>query len=263
MSGSGGATGQFTAVVRVSPPQQVREQLLEAIEQGVYPVNTLLPSERMLCEAFGVSRVSVREALAGLEALGVIHIQQGKGAFVRDEAAAYATSFGRYLSVFRIEILELLRVRQALDELAASQAAQRTDDPSRQAMQEACSAFRAVADVSDPKHSELVRLDEEFHLAIAHASGGKLLPTLIAELNGVLKHSRRITFAYKGQIERSVREHEAIVAAILSDDPIAARRAAADHIEHLCEWITSEQNPEFVESTKPKRRTRKNAGSAE
>ena len=261
MSDTDGAAGSFTAVVRVSPPQQVREQLLDAIEQGVYPANTLLPSERALCDAFNVSRVSVREALAGLEALGVIQIQHGKGAFVRDQAAAYATSFGEYLSVFRDEILELLRVRQALDELAAAQAASRPDKAARRVMNEACNAFRASAEDPEPKFAEIAQRDEEFHVSVAQAAGGKLLPRLIHELNGVLKTSRRMTFAYPGQIERSVGEHKAIVDAIMSNDPAAARRAAGEHIQHLCDRIEKESSPKFPEST-PKSSLRKPGSKA-
>jgi GntR family transcriptional repressor for pyruvate dehydrogenase complex len=248
MNKAPGTSGALTTVLRISPTQQVREQLLEAIEQGVYPIDTLLPSERALCDAFGVSRVSVREALAGLEALGVIQVQHGKGAFVRDQTGVYATSFGQYLSVFRDDILELLRVRQALDEMAAAQAAERPEPTLRAAMQEACAAFRIAAEAEQPKISELALRDEEFHLAVANASGGKLLPKLTGELNGVLKPSRRMTFAHEGQIERSVIEHNAIVDAILANDAAGARKAAGEHIEHLCEWISSEKDPAFSAS---------------
>ncbi|MCG2799991.1 MAG: GntR family transcriptional regulator, partial [Cellulomonas sp.] len=72
------AAPMLTSIKRVGPTQLVREQLLVAIESGAYAPGSALPSERVLCETFGVSRVSLREAIAGLEATGLITVQHGR-----------------------------------------------------------------------------------------------------------------------------------------------------------------------------------------
>lgn len=113
---STGIGDSLSAVSRVSPTQQVQNQLLSAINWGEYPPGSKLPSERILCEAFGVSRVSVREALAGLVATGLIEVRQGQGAFVRSRVGEkYAGPFGLYIAANRGELAELLNVRGALD----------------------------------------------------------------------------------------------------------------------------------------------------
>ena len=81
----------FTSIQRTSPTTQVRNPSFAAIEAGEYPPGSMLPSERILCESFGVARVSVREALAGLQSTGLIRVEHGRGAVVRESVNdAYA-----------------------------------------------------------------------------------------------------------------------------------------------------------------------------
>lgn len=62
---------------------RVREELAHRIARGEYAPGQQLPTERDLSTAFGVSRVTVRRALADLTAEGVVLAVQGRGTFVR------------------------------------------------------------------------------------------------------------------------------------------------------------------------------------
>ncbi|MCF0230118.1 MAG: GntR family transcriptional regulator [Parasporobacterium sp.] len=64
---------------------EVKNQLSEKIDDGVYPVGEMIPTENELMESFNVSRITIRRALAELEAEGYIYRLQGKGTFVKDE----------------------------------------------------------------------------------------------------------------------------------------------------------------------------------
>ena len=67
-----------------SPPlyEQVRRRLLSQIDAGVFPEGSFLPSEVELCETFGVSRVTLRRAVAELCSTGRLIRQQGRGTLV-------------------------------------------------------------------------------------------------------------------------------------------------------------------------------------
>lgn len=226
------------SVLHVSPTQQVREQLLAAIESGEFAPGSLLPSERVLCATFGVSRVSVREAIAGLEAMGLVTVQHGRGAFVRDRVATrYAGPFGRYLQLHRDELAELLKVRGALDELAAEDAALHANADGLSRLAEASRQFREATEARPLDLTRLPELDVAFHVAIADAAGGELLPKLLRELNGVLDDSRRVTLGLPGQAQRSAQQHQAIVNAIMAGDGKAARRAASRHVAAVRMWV--------------------------
>lgn len=64
--------------------EYVREQILKAIEEGLFPPGSRLPGERELAELLGVSRTSLREALSALQVAGVVEVRHGIGVFVKE-----------------------------------------------------------------------------------------------------------------------------------------------------------------------------------
>lgn len=232
----GSARSPFTVLPSASRNQQIRGQLEGLIESGELGPGDRLPSERELSELLGVSRVSVREAIRSLEAVGLVEVHHGRGTFVvESRSGRYAISFGQWLSVHRDEVLELLQVRGALDELAAECAARR-DDGDVGRLRAFNAEFRAAGHRDDL--TALVACDVAFHDAIADASGSRLLVRLLHELHEVLNESRHATLAPPGRPKASAQEHDAIVAAIAAHDPSSARAAVAEHLSSVRESLT-------------------------
>ncbi|WP_423212801.1 GntR family transcriptional regulator [Mycobacterium talmoniae] len=87
--------------------------LHDEIARGVLSPGGALPTEQALCDQFGVSRITVRRALADLAEQGYIERRQGVGSFVRPRAPSGATTGGSYLDGLRrvqfetkVEVLE-------------------------------------------------------------------------------------------------------------------------------------------------------------
>ncbi|WP_245646853.1 GntR family transcriptional regulator [Microtetraspora niveoalba] len=75
---------------------QLREILLDLIENDELPIGAAIPSERELCQRFGLSRMTVRQAVDHLVSEGRLHRVPGKGTFVarpKIELALQLTSF--------------------------------------------------------------------------------------------------------------------------------------------------------------------------
>jgi DNA-binding GntR family transcriptional regulator len=92
---------------------QIKERLLEGILSGDYPPDSRIV-ETQVARELGTSQAPVREALRGLEAIGVVEIAPFRGARVRRPS--------------RREIIEAYAVRLALEELAARLAVPRMGD---------------------------------------------------------------------------------------------------------------------------------------
>jgi DNA-binding FadR family transcriptional regulator len=225
------ATGAFTSIKAVNRSAEVKTQLRKAIESGDYKPGEQLPSERELGEMFGVSRVSVREAIRGLEAVGLVEVFQGRGCFVsRGPVDRYPRTLLSWLQLHGPEVIELIKVRAALDALAAAEAAVNGTEEHFARMRELGEAFAEAAKRTPLPLEELVEHDVALHLTIADASGGTLLRELLGNLNQHLTESRLLTFALPGRIDESLRGHTAIIDAICARDAAAARAAADQHM---------------------------------
>ncbi|HLO01534.1 MAG TPA: GntR family transcriptional regulator, partial [Symbiobacteriaceae bacterium] len=106
---------------------QIKQDLLESMESGRLQPGDRLPSERELTEQYGVSRMTVRQAIGHLEQEGFIRREQGKGSFVApaklEETLVGLTSFTEEMQrrglvpstrVIRIETVQSERVAAQL-----------------------------------------------------------------------------------------------------------------------------------------------------
>ncbi|MCW3014354.1 MAG: GntR domain protein [Solirubrobacterales bacterium] len=222
----------FARLKVVPRATQVREQLEDAIRRGEYQPGDRLPSERELVEMLGVSRVSVREALRMLEAVGLVSVRHGEGCFVTDPSGKASRDLRRRVERNRDESLELLLVRGALDEVAAARAAELRDPAALAEIQRLHEEF-ATAVNSDVPIEDVTQADIAFHGAISRASESPLLSDLLLDLHSLLADSREVGLREERAARQSVEEHAAIVRAIVAGDAAAAREAVTAHIARV------------------------------
>ena len=99
---SSGKTAAVSTAAGVPLHRQLFLVLHDEIDRGVIAPGDALPTEQTLCEQFGVSRITVRRALADLADQGYIERRQGVGSFVRDHGRAEQSPTGRsYLDELR------------------------------------------------------------------------------------------------------------------------------------------------------------------
>ncbi|WP_432545381.1 FadR/GntR family transcriptional regulator [Kineococcus sp. SYSU DK004] len=222
---------------RRSLVSEVAEALLDEVVRGAVPVGSLLPSEAELCARYGVSRVTLREALKTLQAQHVVRAAPGVGTYVEPvarwtglDAVLRATSAGAGDESAAVQLLE---VRRLLEVGAAGLAAQRRDEDDLAELAGLLEEMRAAHAAGDPE--AFARSDVAFHDVLLRATGNVFVAVLFEPLGRVLRERREQTSAVPQVQVNALAAHEAVLAAVRAGDAEAARRAMEEHLRQTAE----------------------------
>ena len=214
---------------RASSADYVTEQIRAGIKSGRFlPGHRLI--EAALAEDFSVSRGPVREALGRLAAEELLRIEHNRGAIVR--------------RLSRSEVVDLFRVREVVEGLAARQAAERIADLRVQkqirGLVEEISGLRRKSDLAAYRAH-----NERFHAALVELSNNKELSKLIRRLQIAIYYIQFRRQLDTGLIAQSLDDHEAICSAITRGETDNAERAMRAHIRHSSSSIAMLPDSEF------------------
>lgn len=210
--------------------EEIADRIRQLILDGTYPPERALPSERVLAGRLGVSRGSVRDALRTLEVLGLLEPRHGQGTFPRELSVERLVTPLASVLVYRRDLQdELMDVRRMFEPAVARVAATRVTDDDVAELERVVDQQRRKISTGRSAIGE----DTAFHAAMARATHNRVAVRLMATLNDLLMESRKLTLNQRGRPERSLRGHEAIVAAMRRRDPAAAERAMHDHIDEI------------------------------
>ncbi len=216
--------------------EKIEAEIESAIRQKKLAPGTKLPSERELCDQFGVSRTVMREALRGLSARGLVTIEKGRGMFVSEVSVETVTiPMELYLYMNHgIEYgLHVVHARQIIEPGIAALAAVHHTAEDAEAMQ---ADIERLVDTKG--FEELSKQDMSFHHHIAEAAGNPVLPLLIKPIQHIMPEIKTSVYgAVEDAKESAVEWHGKILEAILDRDPKKARRMMEEHLviaeEHI------------------------------
>jgi len=205
------------------------ERLATAIRLGVYPYGTALPPERELAVSLGVSRATLREAIAGLRAAGMVTTTRGRGGgtVVLHEPATPGEGGRAQLRGRRDELLDDLVFRRVVEPGAVQVAAGRALSPAERAL--VTDSLAAVAAAPDPAGHR--QADSRLHLALATVTGSPRLVEAVTAVQAGLHDMLVAIPVLRVNIEHSGAQHAAIVAAVLEGDGVGARREMERHCD--------------------------------
>lgn len=173
--------------------------------------------EVVVAEMAGVSRTSVRQALALLAAEGYVELRPNRGAVVVDWSED--------------NLLQVFDLRALLESYAAGQGAQHASAEDVAAMRADVAEFeRLVRRRGSPETRLIAEANNRLHRRIIAAAGNPRLPTLLAAVVHV--PIERQTFARydRAALERSAQQHRDIVEAIARGDAPWAEATMRAHI---------------------------------
>jgi DNA-binding FadR family transcriptional regulator len=218
--------------------EAVLAHLRGAIERGTYAIGDKLPSEATLSKELEVSRSVIREALRGLQALGLTESKTGKGTFVTATGPVENPTFGPYTA------RDLFEVRRHVEIPVAGYAAQRRTADDLDLLGHLLERMDVETD-----NIAWVALDSLFHITIAHASGNPVFGKVIEEIRDALAKQSSFLNQLGDRRERSNGEHRRIVTAITDGSEQAAVEAMSAHLNHVEIALSTIVRPGQIQNT--------------
>jgi DNA-binding FadR family transcriptional regulator len=212
--------------------RQIAEQLRQLMASGEFAVGSRLPAERDLATQLGVSRPSVREALIALEVEGMIEVRTGSGIYVQSTTRPKRSVSSRTTDTpAQWGPLEVMSARILVESEVAALAANNAQKKDLQAIRAGLQKMALEA-----AQDEVPRWgDEAFHEAIAQACGNSVLLDTVQRFwlarNGPLFERLGDYFEHPQSWQAAIAEHQAVLQAIETHDPSAARKAMQKHLK--------------------------------
>ena len=214
----------------------VAEQLKNRIMTGEYKDGDRLPPEPVLCEQFGVSRITVREALKKLNMMGLIDIRQGKGTFVKTvDLSVFMRPMFQKIRFEEVDVEAIYTARAFLEGGTASLAAQNAQEGDLSVLEGILRNLKHYAAVGDLLRAEA--FDRDFHIAVARLSRNPILLACVETLEDINSACVRRHNKYLEIMDNCYREHDAVFQAIRDQDPERARAAMVRHAENSKKFL--------------------------
>jgi len=226
----------FKPVLPEKLSHSVTHQIEQLILRGILRSGERLPSERDLSEKMGVSRPSLREAVADLQSRGLLETRAGSGIFVSSTLnAIFPQPLTRLFSTHDEAVFDYLDFRRDMEGLAAERAAKFGSDTDLLVINEVFLKMQAAH--SKPNPAEEAALDAEFHLAIVEASHNVVMLHMMRSMFDLLRegvfYNRKVMFKQRTTRAALLEQHGAINFSLQNRDAAGARAAVEAHLKYV------------------------------
>lgn len=218
----------------LSIPDRLSVDLERLILEGELVPGDRLPAERELAAYFGVSRVSVREALRELENRGLIDRKPGRGTIVLSpgERANLSDDALGIVATLRPELYDIMELRAIVEPPIARITASRATARDIAQLRELVEAMEV--DVTKERYAEL---DRAFHQSIAQYTHNPLLAFINEQIAQQIAPSRASRYQTKARRTASSIAHRRIFEAIAAGDGSLAEHEAREHVHDISKQI--------------------------
>ncbi|AUI63744.1 FadR/GntR family transcriptional regulator [Amycolatopsis sp. BJA-103] len=220
-------SAMFAPLDQIGRAEAVTARLVDAITLGLLADSEQLPSEAELAAQFGVSTVTVREALVALRQQGLVETRRGRGggSFVKTPVDPSAASWRE-----RLRTVSLSDLRDVGDHYLAIAGAAAKLAAERSSPEDIERLELATEDIRIATGAEASRAERQFHLEVAAAAQSPRLTREEVQLQSERGGLLWLPLEPHGTRENAYAEHRAITAAIALGDGELARKLTEEHI---------------------------------
>jgi len=200
--------------------QRVYQTLRQAILSLEYRPGEILRKPE-ICDALGVSRSPVADAVARLQAEGLVDVVPQAGTFV--------ARFSMH------EIREGAFLREAIEVAAIERVAPRISDDQLQLLRRNLTVQAAL--VADGDIPGFYAMDSAMHELLLSFTGFPRLAQVSETAWLHVNRARQLILPVPGRVQATLAEHQAILAALETRSPTAAREAIQAHLRQLITYL--------------------------
>jgi len=218
--------GSLRVVKQQKVSAQVYEQLLSQIKNNTWQEGAKLPSENELRQEMGVSRISIREALQKLTALGIVETRQGEGSFVRKFSSdSYKDLMIPLFMINKNSLQEILEYR-SITEVGATEIA-----AGKITAEELETLETIVRRMEDPETDlkTFAQDDLRFHMLITEATKNKMLINVCLFVHDLLSASMESIVEHLGTKDGRY-YHRLILEELKKGNGAEAAKAMREHV---------------------------------
>ncbi|MDF2988774.1 MAG: GntR domain protein [Eubacterium sp.] len=216
-------------VTRQSIGEQVFEQMKEQIFNNEWKRGEKIPSENDLAVSFGVSRITVRQGLQKLTALGLIETRLGEGSFIRE--ATPGINMNPLIPMAYLNensLMEILEYRKVLEGNVAELATEKASADEVEKLEE---AYKLMEQVKDDLEM-FSKADLNFHLLLANMTQNSLIIQTFHIFNDVLNRAFSQIVSKRGN-SAGIYYHKLLLEAVKSRNSGEAKKIMQEHMEEL------------------------------
>jgi DNA-binding GntR family transcriptional regulator len=199
-------------------PRALYEEVAELIRQRIFS-RELEPGswidELQIAKAYGISRTPLREALKVLAAEGLVTMKVRRGAYVTE--------------VSEKDLRDVYHLLSLLESDAAAVVAQTASPADLKKLQSLHAELEAAGKPGKEKHDKFFEVNEAFHMCLLELAQNKWRDQMVADLRKVMKLHRHNSLFKTGRISESLKEHQAIMAALNAKDALATAARMREH----------------------------------
>ncbi|MET0599614.1 MAG: FadR/GntR family transcriptional regulator [Mesorhizobium sp.] len=211
-------------------------QILELIRSRGLSVGDALPTERELCELFGASRNTVREALRTIRTYGLIDARPRIGAVLTDrQSGAIQNFFAAQMDVSRSTFGDIQGFRRIIEVGIGDQLVLHAAESEIEALE----AINARIEASRSTE-EAARHDFDFHAALIRLAGNRTLAEIYDFLSPVILRIMTIGKEMRPVLADTRRAHSEIVEAIRARDRLAYAYLMSRHLDFARRFLPEE-----------------------
>jgi GntR family transcriptional repressor for pyruvate dehydrogenase complex len=211
------------------------ERLITNVVHGTWKAGQQIPTERVLCEQFGIARNSLREALKAMELIGMLESRVGEGTFVcpRSEFLSRPLLWA-FTGTDHAELADLMEARALMEADLAGLAAARATPEELTRIEDTLHAMEQHIAGSET----VLESDMAFHLYVGQAAHNEVLANAAQLLRNVLKYWIHLKLMIGRIPAQALERHREIYQAIRSRDVHASRALMQEHLDETTVLIT-------------------------